>query len=168
MTFDLFSEQCLAAVKRGALGQLDSLVDWDRARKVVARADLKRGEAATGRPAYTNETLMRATVLRLLYLCSAGQATEALKTRLDWRWFCRLDVLAPTPEASTLARFWKALSDADVLHDLLKVVRQSAARRQLKVIPQRTHPTPTPRLRPGVDSAIWRVDGEEQGAADIY
>lgn len=111
MNFDLVSRACFEPVKHSPLARLDDLIAWPKVRAIVDEACAARGSASTGRPAYSNEQLMRLAVLKMLHVCSAADACMALRCRLDWRLFCRFDLLADLPEASTLNRFIRTLAD---------------------------------------------------------
>lgn len=119
MGFDLLSDACFESVKHTPLARIDSMINWTKVMVIVEEAVPNRGTASTGRPAYSREQLARLAVLKLLHVCSAADACQALRCRLDWRCFCRFDLLADLPEVSTLNRFIRTLSkemeDADQL-----------------------------------------------------
>lgn len=165
MTFDLISAECFKSVEHTALMRLDKLINWPALRTIVQSAVGQRGQAATGRPAYSDEQLLRFSVLRLAYLCSANEACNALRARLDWRLFCRFNLTDDIPDASTVNRYWRQLEKADALHPLLARVRSAATTHGLKLIPHRGAPAPFPALRRGADDGIWTLGGRDSAPA---
>ena len=163
MTFDLLSAECFGAVKHTPLARLDSLLAWPRLRAIVRDKAVERGQKPTGRPAYSDEQLLRVAVLRLGYLCSANDAATALRVRLDWRMFARFGLLDAVPDVSTINRHWRTLKEADALVPLLAGIRSATAAQGLKLIPHRGEPAPYPILRRGHDDGIWTVAGQEAG-----
>jgi hypothetical protein len=165
MTFDLLSEECFKAVKHSPLARLDGLIDWPKLRAIVKDAIGQRGQNPMGRPAYSDEQLLRVAVLRLAYVSSANDAAAALRIRIDWRLFAHFGLLDDVPDVSTLNRHWRALLDADALHPILARVRSAAAADGLKLIPHRGRPAPYPALRRGPDDGIWTIGGKESPVA---
>lgn len=159
MRFDLLSEQCFKSVKQTPLAQLDRMIDWAALLTIVRNAIGERGQKPTGRPAYSDDQLLRFTVLRLAHLCSANEACTALRVRLDWRMFCGFNLTEDTPDASTVNRYWRVLEAADALHPILARVRSAAIAQGFKLVPHRGRPAPFPVLRRGVDDGIWSVCG---------
>lgn len=165
--FDLLSQACFASVKHSPLARLDGAIDWPRLQAIVREKVGERGQKPTGRPAYSDEQLLRVVVLRLLHLCSANDAATALRARLDWRLFAGFNLTDDLPDVSTLNRHWRELKAADALHQLLARIRADVGAHRLKLIPHRGPPAPYPRLRRGADDGIWTVEGQEQGPGDL-
>lgn len=159
MSFDLFSRQCFESVKDGPLAWLDQAVRWDKLREITRSCLPDRGASPLGRPAYTDEQLLRVAVLRLAFQCSGPAAADALRCRLDWRLFCRFGMTEPLPEVSTLNRHYRALADADALHAILAQIRADVIRHGRKLVPARGSAVPMPRFPRGADNGIWQIDG---------
>lgn len=159
MSFDLFSRQCFEAVQSGPLAWLDQAVRWDKLREIGKASTPERGASPLGRPAYSDEQLLRVAVLRLVFQCSGPAASEALRCRLDWRLFCRFGMTEPLPEVSTLNRHYRALADAEALHPILGQIRADVLRHGKKLVPSRGAPVPGPRFPKGADDGIWTLDG---------
>ena len=161
MHFDLLSAECFKSVKQTPLAKLDRVIEWAALRTIIREAIGERGQKPTGRPAYSDEQLLRFTVLRLAHLCSANEACTALRVRLDWRMFCGFNLTEDIPDASTVNRYWRALEAADALHPILARVRSAIAAHGLKLVPHRGRPAPYPVLRRGSDDGIWALGGKE-------
>lgn len=166
MSFDLFSQQCFEAVSTGPLQWLDNVVRWDKLREIAKACTPDRGASALGRPAYSDEQLVRIAVLRLVFQCSGPSAAEALRCRLDWRLFCRFGMAAPLPEVSTLNRHYRALADGDALHTILAQVRADVIRQGRQLVPARGAVVPHPRFAIGADAGIWKIN--DSTAASPY
>lgn len=163
MGFDLVSDVCFESVKHSPLSKIDGAINWPKVMKIVDEVASDRGASSTGRPAYSKEQLARLAVLKMLYGCSAADACLALRCRLDWRQFCRFDLLAEIPEASTLSRFMRTLADGTEGVDQLlfgktgriyEVVLNSAAANgyRLRNATERALTYPGLRKRGGLDS----------------
>ena len=74
--------------------------------------------SATGRPSYPLLTLFRALLLGVWYRLSDEQLASCLARDLLFRKFCRLELSAEVPDATTLGRFRAQL----VRHDLWEVL----------------------------------------------
>lgn len=160
MSFDLFSKQCFEPVATGPLPWLDNVVRWDKLREIGKGCTPERGVSTLGRPAYSDEQLLRLAVLRLVFQCSGPAAAEALRCRLDWRQFCRFGLTEPLPEVSTLNRHYRALADGDGLHRILAQVRADVIRHGRKLIPSRGAPVPQPKFAQGADGGMWEIEGK--------
>lgn len=164
MRFDLITAECFRAVKHTPLAQLDEMINWPALRTITIKAVGERGQKPTGRPAYSDDQLLRFSVLRLAHLCSANEAVTALRVRLDWRMFCGFNLTDNIPDVSTVNRYWRTLEAADALHPLLARVRSATVARGLKLVPQRGKPAPFPVLRRGADDGVWTLNGLDQWA----
>ncbi len=91
-----------------ALDDVEALIDWPR-----IEAHLPRGAQAaqTGRPGYPSLTLFRALLLGLWYDLSDVKLSAQLARDLLFRKFCRLELDAGVPDATTLGRFRSRLGD---------------------------------------------------------
>lgn len=163
MRFDLLSEQCFRGVKHMPLAQLDRMLDWAALLTIVRNAIGERGQKPTGRPSYSDQQLLRFTVLRLTHLCSSNEACAALRVRIDWRLFCGFNLTDSTPDASTVNRYWRALEASDALHPILARVRSATIAKGFKLVPHRGRPAPYPVLRRGVDDGVWTIGGTDAG-----
>ena len=82
------------------LRRVDRAVDFSFVRELVAARYGRNGHAS----------LDPALVLRLLFLCffenvrSERELMRQLPLRLDWLWFCRLDLDSPVPDHSVLSK----------------------------------------------------------------
>lgn len=159
MRFDLLSAECFKSVKQTPLAKFDNMINWPALRTIVREAIGERGQKPTGRPAYSDEQLLRFTVLRLAHLCSANEACTALRVRLDWRMFCGFNLTEDIPDPSTVNRYWRALEAADALHPILARVRAATIVQGFKLIPYRGTPAPYPVLRRGSDDGVWTLNG---------
>lgn len=100
-----------------ALDEVEDLIDWDRIAALLPAGEEKR---QTGRPGYPALTLFRALLLGLWYDLSDVKLSAQLARDLLFRKFCRLELDAGVPEASTLGRFRARLGDR--LDDILKEI----------------------------------------------
>ncbi|MBL8448005.1 MAG: transposase [Zoogloeaceae bacterium] len=148
-------------MKQTPLEKLDRMIDWTALRTIVQEAVGERGQKATGRPAYSDDQLLRFTVLRLAHLCSANEACTALRVRLDWRMFCGFNLIEDVPDPSTVNRYWRVLEAADLLHPVLARVRAATIAQGFKLVPHRGRPAPYPVLRRGFDDGIWAIGDRE-------
>ena len=110
-----------------------SLSGLDGAEKVLDWKHLERlmegvYGGRTGRPSYPLLTLFRALLLGVWYKLSDQQLESSLARDLLFRKFCRLELGAGTPDATTLGRFRIQL----VKHDLWEVLL-GEVNRQLEV-----------------------------------
>lgn len=100
---ELFDHPALAA-----LDDVEALIDWGRIEALLPGGEDRK---ATGRPGYPAQTLFRALLLGLWYDLSDVKLSAQLARDLLFRKFCRLELDAGVPEASTLGRFRVRLGD---------------------------------------------------------
>jgi transposase, IS5 family len=84
-----------------ALDPLEELFDWPALEALLSDP----GGKATGRPGYPAQTLFRALLLGIWYSLSDERLAEQLARDLLFRKFCRLEIDADTPDATTIGRF---------------------------------------------------------------
>ena len=84
-----------------ALDPVEALFDWE----ALAGLLVDEGKKATGRPGYPVQTLLRALLLGIWHGLSDEQLAAQLARDLLFRKFCRLELDAATPDATTIGRF---------------------------------------------------------------
>ena len=86
-----------------ALDPLEELFDWPALEAAVTAS----GGKATGRPGYPVQMLLRALLLGIWHGLSDQRLAEQLARDLLFRKFCRLEIDAATPDATTIGRGWR-------------------------------------------------------------
>jgi transposase, IS5 family len=102
-----------------ALDPLEELFDWPALEAHLVDA----GGKATGRPGYPAQTLLRALLLGIWYGLSDQRLAEQLARDLLFRKFCRLEIDAATPDATTIGRFRAWLEAEERLGGLFDAVK---------------------------------------------
>ncbi len=107
-----------------ALDEVEALIDWDRLAALLPAGEEK---VQTGRPGYPALTLFRALLLGLWYDLSDVKLSAQLARDLLFRKFCRLELDAGVPEASTLGRFRARLGDRldGILAELVAMLEEA-------------------------------------------
>ncbi|WP_104018459.1 IS5 family transposase [Roseovarius nitratireducens] len=107
-----------------ALDEVEVLIDWDRIAALLPAGEEK---VQTGRPGYPALTLFRALLLGLWYDLSDVKLSAQLARDLLFRKFCRLELDAGVPEASTLGRFRARLGDRldGILAELVAMLEEA-------------------------------------------
>jgi transposase, IS5 family len=106
-----------------ALDPLEALFDWPALEALLTDP----GVRATGRPGYPAQTLFRALLLGIWYSVSDEQLAEQLARDLLFRKFCRLEIDAATPDATTIGRFRARLEAQGRLAVLFDAVKAQLA-----------------------------------------
>ncbi|MGV6848105.1 MAG: transposase [Marinibacterium sp.] len=105
-----------------ALDGIEAVIDWSRIEPL-----LPQGAKGKGRPGYPALTLMRALLLGLMHGLSDVRLEAQLARDLAFRRFCRLEIDAGTPQASTLGRFRMALEAEGRLDAVLDEINRQLA-----------------------------------------
>lgn len=106
-----------------ALDPVEELFDWPGLEAQVTTA----GGKATGRPGYPVQTLLRALLLGVWHGLSDEHLEKQLARDLLFRKFCRLEIDAETPDATTLGRFRARLEAEGLLAGLFEAVKAQLA-----------------------------------------
>jgi IS5 family transposase len=102
-----------------ALDPLEELFDWPALEAHLVDA----GGKATGRPGYPAQTLLRALLLGIWYGLADERLAEQLARDLLFRKFCRLELDAATPDATTIGRFRAWLEAGERLGGVFDAVK---------------------------------------------
>jgi IS5 family transposase len=106
-----------------ALDPVEALFDWE----ALAAPLVDEGKQATGRPGYPVQTLLRALLLGIWHGLSDEQLAAQLARDLLFRKFCRLELDAETPDATTIGRFRARLEAEGRLAALFEAVKAQLA-----------------------------------------
>lgn len=108
-----------------SLDDTETLLEWSEIERLLSSIYASK----TGRPSYPLQTLFRGLLLGLWYRLSDVQLAQCLYRDLLFRKFCRLELGAEVPEASTLGRFRTRLVEHDLWDQLLgEINRQLEAK----------------------------------------
>lgn len=102
-----------------ALDAVEALFDWS---ELETQLPGREGQA-TGRPGYPAQTLLRALLLGVWYDLSDLRLAEQLARDLMFRRFCRLELDAGSPDATTIGRFRARLEAEERLEPLFETVK---------------------------------------------
>jgi IS5 family transposase len=102
-----------------ALDPVEALFDWDALEALL----VEEGKKATGRPGYPIQTLLRALLLGIWHGLSDEQLATQLARDLLFRKFCRLELDAAIPDATTIGRFRARLEAEERLAALFEAVK---------------------------------------------
>lgn len=103
-----------------SLDDTEALLDWSEIETLLSAIY----NAKTGRPSYPLLTLFRSLLLGIWYGLSDVQLAQSLYRDLLFRKFCRLELTASVPEASTLGRFRNKLVEKDLWNALLDEINR--------------------------------------------
>jgi len=107
------------------LAKMDTLMDWGAFSSILKRG---LGRSGDGPPGYDPLILFKCLLIGQWHGLSDPKLERALKVRLDFMIFCRLDLHAQVPDETTHCRFRNALVRGGVYDDLLsEVCRQIEA-----------------------------------------
>ena len=102
-----------------ALDPVEALFDWGALERLLVES----GKKTTGRPGYPIQTLLRALLLGIWHGLSDEQLAAQLARDLLFRKFCRLELDAATPDATTIGRFRAWLEAEGRLAALFEAVK---------------------------------------------
>lgn len=108
-----------------SLDDTEALLEWSEIERLLSAIYASK----TGRPSYPLLTLFRSLLIGTWYRLSDVQLAQCLYRDLLFRKFCRLELGAEVPEASTLGRFRSQLVEYDLWDRLLgEINRQLEAK----------------------------------------
>ena len=119
-----------AALDHSSLHGLDdteAVLDWARLEALMK--EIYASE--TGRPSYPLLTLLRGLLLGIWYKLSDEELASSLARDLLFQRFCRLELSADIPDATTLGRFRQQLVEHDLWEKLLGEVNQQLEDQQV-------------------------------------
>jgi len=102
------------------LDDTEAVLDWSQLETLMEDIYASR----TGRPSYPLLTLLRGLLLGVWYKLSDEQLASSLARDLLFRRFCRLELPADIPDATTLGRFRQQLVEQDLWDRLLGEVNR--------------------------------------------
>ena len=123
---DLFLREAVDRIGADdALVKIDALMDWGSFSPILKRG---LGRSGIGPQGYDPLVLFKCLLIGQWHGLSDPKLERALKVRLDFMIFCRLDLHASVPDETTHCRFRNALVKGGVYDDLLaEVCRQIEA-----------------------------------------
>ena len=117
---DLFLREATARIGADdALSKIDALLDWAAFSPILKRG---LGRSGVGPQGYDPLVLFKCLLIGQWHGLSDPKLERALKVRLDFMIFCRLDLHAAVPDETTHCRFRNALVKGGVYDDLLAAV----------------------------------------------
>jgi IS5 family transposase len=109
------------------LDDTEAVLDWARLEALMIEIYASK----TGRPSYPLLTLLRGLLLGIWYKLSDEELAGNLAQDLLFRRFCRLELSADIPDATTLGRFRQQLVEHDLWEKLLGEVNQQLEEQQV-------------------------------------
>ena len=119
-------------IDRFLLLKLDQVIDWQPIEQYLNRQRTRYLRDHRGRPAYPLLSMFKAVLLGQWHSLSDPELEHSLITRIDFNLFCRFDELS-IPDYSTLCRYRNWLAQDDTLSELLELINQQLAEKNLKV-----------------------------------
>lgn len=84
--------------------QINSLLDWSSIEKVIKQY-YKKGNSATGKPAYEGLLLFKACLLQTWYGLSDYEVEDRINDSISFSYFCGMSIDEVCPDHSTISRF---------------------------------------------------------------
>lgn len=114
------------------LKNVNTLVNWDRIRKVLAKADI-RNQSHAGRDCYDPVNIFKVMLVQSWNKLSDYQMEEQLKLNWLFMWFCGFSFEQPIPDHSTICRWRQRFVKANLFEKLFEEVNRQIAKHGLKV-----------------------------------
>jgi IS5 family transposase len=114
------------------LKDVHTLVNWDRIRKVLSKADI-RNQSHAGRDCYDPVNIFKVMLVQSWNKLSDYQMEEQLKLNWLFMWFCGFSFEQPIPDHSTICRWRQRFIKANLFEKLFEEVNKQLAKHGLKV-----------------------------------
>ena len=108
-------------IKATFFNQIDQLLDWKRVERIINKY-YKKGESATGTPAYQGLLLFKMCLLQSRYGLSDYEVEDRINDSISFSYFCGLNIDQVSPDHSTLSRFRTLLTKKKVFDNLFKEI----------------------------------------------
>ena len=108
-------------IKATFFNQIDQLLDWKRIERIIDK-HYKKGESATGTPAYQGLLLFKMCLLQSWYGLSDYEVEDRINDSISFSYFCGLNIDQLSPDHSTLSRFRTLLTKKKVFDNLFKEI----------------------------------------------
>lgn len=108
-------------IKATFFNQIDQLLDWKRIERIIDK-HYKKGESATGTPAYQGLLLFKMCLLQSWYGLSDYEVEDRINDSISFSYFCGLNIDQVSPDHSTLSRFRTLLTKKKVFDNLFKEI----------------------------------------------
>ncbi|MCK4627052.1 MAG: IS5 family transposase [Phycisphaerae bacterium] len=113
-----------------------------------------------GRPAHPAQTMFKLILLQFMYNLSDRQLEEAVRFRINFRWFVGLTGLDPGPDHTTFCRFRDRIGAhtlAVMMNDVVEQASQAGLVSDMLSITDATH------VKAKVNTYRWKDDDENPG-----
>jgi IS5 family transposase len=137
------------------LKALQRTIDW----KFIDKR-CKRLYSERGRPAHPAETMFKIVLLQFLYKLSDRQLEEAVRFRINFRWFAGLTGLDPGPDHTAFCRFRDRLGAHTLAVMMNDVVEQAS---QAGLVSDMLSITDATDVKAKVNTWRWKDDDENPG-----
>ena len=87
-------------IKSTFFNQIDQLLDWKRIERIIDK-HYKKGESATGTPAYQGLLLFKMCLLQSWYGLSDYEVEDSINDSISFSYFCGLNIDQLSPHHST-------------------------------------------------------------------
>jgi len=122
----------LRKTKRSFLQQVDRMIDWEPIVALIEQYYTK-GQAATGRKAYSPLLLFKMSLLQTWYHLSDYAVEEHLNDSLSFMQFCQVQLHDNVPDHSVLSRFRTTLSESGAWDKILVLINKQLLKQGILV-----------------------------------
>ena len=125
--FDLENRYASLSDAGDPLERLDTVIDWEIFRPILARIDIKPRKSAAGRKPLCRVRMFKLLILQRLHNLSDERLQYQVTDRLSFMRFLRLDLAADVPDARTVWAFRESLKHGGLVEPLFERLNQALA-----------------------------------------
>jgi len=137
------------------LKQLREVINWSFVNKYCRHLYSKKG-----RPAHPAITMFRLLIIQFMYDLSDRRLEEAVRYRIDFRWFAGISGIDPGPDHTIYCRFRDRLGVGTITKMLNEIVYQAS---EAGLITDRLSAVDSTHIKAKVNIYRWKDDDENPG-----
>jgi transposase, IS5 family len=119
-------------IKSTFFTQMNELLDWTQIRNTI-NTYYKKGNSATGKPAYDGVLLFKVCLLQTWYGLSDYEVEDRINDSISFSTFCDMSIDQIAPDNSTISRFRTLMTKENAFEKLFKEVNRQLEAHQIIV-----------------------------------